>query len=116
MRKIRQITVEEENFRVEEYVDIEGISVIRRDPIEPEPVGTIVLMPFKITGYDRDCDGSLLARLVGLSFCNKEICNSSNGRVDRGGWVKTNVGLYPTSGFIVTEEELLEMFRADLPD
>jgi hypothetical protein len=111
MRKLKEITAEEENFRVEELKDVPGISVLRRDSIEPEPVGTIVLMPFRIIGYDRDCDGSLMARLVGLSVCNEKMCDSRSGRVDRGGRVKTNTGLYPENTLVVTEEELVELLK-----
>jgi hypothetical protein len=64
VRKVHEITAEEEGFRLE---PINGpfeqrIMGIRRDPVEPEPVGTVLAEIWRITGYDRDCDGSLMAR------------------------------------------------------
>lgn len=59
MRPANKITAESENFR------LEG-GFIKRDPVEPEPVGTIVLKVFRVTGYDSDCDGSLMARMENI--------------------------------------------------
>ena len=67
MRPVRKITAREENFRLEKSDQLRG-AVIRRDSIEPEPSGTIILMPFRITGYDKDCDGSLMARLAAITI------------------------------------------------
>ena len=98
MRPAREITEKEENFRTER---MEGTPflVSRRDPVEPEPVGTVVLMAFRITGYDRDCDGSLMARL---------------DRIDKGGeetgWSPDKIGLFPDSTVVVTSEEWKAMF------
>lgn len=97
MRPVRNIDEKEENFRIEK---LHGFEVIRYDPIEPEPIGTIILMAFRITGYDQDCDGSLMAR---LEHINK------NGDVT--GWDMTNIGLYPKAGLVVTRNELLELFK-----
>ena len=99
MRRVREITAEEENFRiVDAGVTKQGsaFGLIRRDPIEIEPIGTIILKPFRITGYDPDCDGSLMARLEGIGLDDLEPT----------GWNVTNIGLYPSSGFVVTEDEL----------
>ena len=69
MRWPREITAEEENFRVVPHPESNGSTqVIRRDPVKPEPEGTIVLLAYRITGYDRDCDGSLMARLEQISI------------------------------------------------
>ena len=67
MRFIREITSKEENFRVEPLTTTPEViaKVIRRDFVEPEPVGTIVLFPFRITGYGRDCQLST-TKVVGL--------------------------------------------------
>jgi hypothetical protein len=62
MRIIPEIDAERENFRL---VPVPGaaFATIKRDPIEPAPVGTLVALVFRVTGYDPDCDGSLMARL-----------------------------------------------------
>jgi hypothetical protein len=98
MRPVREITAEEERFRLE---SIEGTraGMIRRDPVEPEPVGTIVLMAFRVTGYDKDCDGSLMARLEHID---------RDGRTS--GWEATHIGLYPCTDLVVTAEEWRGMF------
>lgn len=95
MRPIRDID-EEENFRIERRG---GFNVIKRDPVKPEPEGTIVLLPFRITGYDPDCDGSLMARLENLF--------KSGGKLVPSGWDTDSVGL--DSGLVVTEAELLKL-------
>ena len=92
MRPVRTITSKEENFRVEG-------SFIKRDPIEPEPVGTIILVPFRITGYSPDCDRSLMAELEAI---NKD------GQTT--GWTENCVGLYPETDLVVTEDELKKLF------
>ena len=95
MKPVQEITAERENFRLE---SVEGMparfSTIRRDPVEPEPVGTIIVTAFRVTGYDRDCDGSLMAR---LEHIDKE------GRPT--GWEQTCIGLYPTTDLVVTLDE-----------
>lgn len=87
MRKVREITAEAENFRVERHV-------IKRDPVEPEPVGTIVLLAFRVVGYDPDCDGSLMARLVNI-----------DEQGDTTGWRPNGIGLYPDTALVTTAEE-----------
>ena len=96
MRPIREITAEEENFRVEA---IAGFSVVRRDSIKPEPEGTIILKAFRVTGYDRDCDGGLMARLENID----SKCAST-------GWEENCIGMDSTSGLVVTEEEWRSLF------
>ena len=91
MRKIKEITAKKENFRIEK-------NIIRRDPVQPEPIGTIVLIPFKIIGYRPDCDGSLMAQIAEVNLDLKET-----------GWEENAIGLYPNSGFVVTEKELKEL-------
>lgn len=102
MRAVKNIEAEE-NARV---VDISpGWMTLRYDPIEPEPVGTIVLKAFRIAGYDKDCDGSLMARMENLALYG-------DGKIDASGWDVTNIGLYHDGlDFVVTEEELLEMYE-----
>jgi len=103
MRPIRKVTAEEENFRMEPVgtaPDGATAGLIRRDPVKPEPEGTIVLLPFRVTGYDPDCDGSLMARLENINF---------NGEAT--GWEVDGAGL--GDGFVITQEQLLD--EAELP-
>ena len=97
MRPVREITAEEENFRVETKGPFH---VIRRDPVEPEPVGTIIMMAFRITGYDRDCDGSLMARFEQID---------KDGEIT--GWEPKHLGLYPDTDLVVSPEELRALFE-----
>lgn len=104
MRPVRTITAEEENFRTEPFFrDAQhGMQVIRRNPIEPEPVGTIILMAFRITGYCQDCDGSLLAELDHID---------RNG--EHTGWSPKQLGLYPDTDLVVEEDELSKLWEPD---
>jgi len=88
MRPTRKVTAREENFRLE-------AGVVSRDPVEPEPVGTIVLVPFRVTGYDPDCDGELMARLENINF-----------RGEATGWEVDSVGI--DDCLVATQEELLD--------
>ena len=99
MRPVREITSEEENFR-EEQLPGTNAFMCKRDPVEPEPVGTIVLMAFRITGYDPDCVGSLMARLEQFGF-----------DLHPTGWEPHHLGLYPSSQIVVTEEELAKLYQ-----
>jgi hypothetical protein len=102
MRHPRKITAEEENFRTEPFCGNSGPRVIRRDPIKPEPEGTFVLMAFRITGYDPDCDGSLMARVQNVSF---------NDPDRQSGWEQNALGLYKGSDIIVSRDELLALYQ-----
>jgi hypothetical protein len=104
MRPVREITAEEENFRVEPYQDFPTVRVIRRDSIEPEPVGTIVLCAFRIVGYDPDCDGSLMARMEEIDM---------NGETT--GLNLKHHGLYPETELVVTLDELKALFAGVEP-
>ena len=98
MRTVRKITKEEENFRTVPFIG-NNMVTSRKDPVEPEPVGTIILMPFKVVGYDPDCDGSLMARLGAI-----------DKNMDFTGWEPTHLGLYPDTAFVVSEAELRNLF------
>lgn len=104
MRPVREITAREENFRLEP-VPGTRLEAIKRDPVEPEPAGTIVLMAFKVTGYDQDCDGSLMARLEHIDKDGEPT-----------GWEPTHLGLYPSTELVVTPEEWQGMFAAKKGD
>ena len=96
MRPVKDIS-DIENFRIE---ILKGFQVIRRNSIEPEPIGTIILKAFRIIGYDKNCDGSLMARLENID---------KNGDVT--GWDVTNIGLYSESSLVVTQDELKNLFE-----
>lgn len=106
MRPVRSIPDSEDNFRLE---PMEGfppnVLKTRRDPVEREPVGTILLQPSRITGYDTDCDGGLMARLLDVD---------SEG-VDQGGEERKRCGIYPDTDLVVTPEELAALFRVGVP-
>jgi hypothetical protein len=92
LRPVREVTAEEENFRVVNAhpVDSPMFKTIKRDPVMPEPVGTYVVMCFRIDGYDQDCDGSLMARLTQVDM---------EGRTT--GWSVDSIGLYPDTDLVV---------------
>lgn len=75
--------------------------VVRRDPVEPEPAGTIVLMAFRIVGYDRDCDGSLMGRFEHID---------KNGEAT--GWEPSSVGVDAETGLVVAGDELRKLFES----
>lgn len=89
---VPEITAEQENFRLEPLAIGPGFDarMVKRDPVEPVPVGTYVVKVFRVTGYDPDCDGSLMARLAAV---DREGIES--------GWEPTHLGLYPDSCLIV---------------
>lgn len=95
IRPVREITAEEENFRLE---SLEGTpaSFVKRDAVEPEPVGTYIVMVFQITGYDQDCDGSLMMR---ANHVDKDGKNS--------GWEVSHLGLYPEVNLVVESPQVL---------
>jgi len=98
MRPVREITADEERFRT---VPIGGTcGMIKRDFVKPEPEGTIILMAFRITEYDKDCDGSAMARLEHID---------KNG--ERTGWTESNIGLDPEDALVITTRELKRMFK-----
>ena len=103
MRPVREITAKEENFRTEELIPGNNRFLIsKRDSIEPEPVGTIVLMAFKITGYSPDCDGSMLGEFEHID---------KNGEPT--GWCPHSIGLYSDTDLVVDSEEWTNMFNKE---
>lgn len=103
MRPVHEVTAQDENFRLEPMFSdgsCPGATVIRRDPVEPEPVGTVVLRAFRVVGYDQDCDGSLMARLASIDRHGKTT-----------GWTPDCIGLYPDSAVVVTQAEWAAMFQ-----
>lgn len=100
MRPVREITAEENNFRTVELIPGNPCFMMsKRDPIEPEPIGTIIITAFKITGYDPDCDGSLMARLEHI-----------DKKGETTGWVADAVSLYPETDIVCTIDEWKQLF------
>ena len=60
------------------------------------------MMAFRVTGYDPDCDGSLMARLEQIS---------TDGETT--GLTVESIGLYPDTGLVVTPDELEKLFGAN---
>lgn len=104
MRLIRDIR-HLENARVVAIPELPNAITIKVDPIEPEPVGTVVLLPFRIAGFDRDCDGSLMVRMENLMRWH----HSEDGLAETG-WDVDSIGLDPDTGFVVSEDELVGLF------
>lgn len=98
MRPVRDIS-DQENFRLESKPPF---VVPKRDPVEPEPAGTIVLKAFRITGYDQDCDGSLMARMENID---------KHGEIT--GWTPSRIGVGPDTDIVVTTEELLALLDGE---
>jgi hypothetical protein len=97
MRRVPDIS-SRENFRIVPIPGWPGASNIRRDPIEPVPVGTYVAMAFRVIGYDPDCDGSLMARLAHVDEHGKDT-----------GWDPHHLGLYPSTDVVLdSPAELFE--------
>jgi len=94
MRFPREVTAKQEDFRVEELKGTPA-GTVRRGLVKPEPEGTFVLKPFRIAGYDRDCDGSALARLDAIDW---------EGRAT--GAEMKGIGLHPGNAFVISELEL----------
>ncbi len=94
LRPVPEVTAGQENYRLERLAP--GVVTPRRDPVEPVPVGTYIVKCFRVTGYDRDCDGSLLARLEAVDRDGKAT-----------GWEPTHLGLYPDVALVVDDPALL---------
>ena len=101
MRPVTEITAEAENFRIEPVAGLNG-GMIRRDPVKPEPEGTIILCAFRITGYRPDCDGSLMAEI-------EQIDRDGNTT----GWTENAIGLYPSTDIVATLDEWRALFGAN---
>jgi hypothetical protein len=100
MRSPRDVRAKE-NFRVEPASG--RIGIIKRDFVKPEPEGTIILMAFRITGYDRDADGSAMIRAEALML-------EDDGRFEATGLEVDHIGLYDWTDIVVTEDELRALF------
>lgn len=97
LRPVPDVT-DRENARVVPFVEGIGFHAmtVRRDPVEPVPVGTHVVLVFRVTGYDPDCDGSLMARLARVDKNGEET-----------GWEPAQLTLSPDSALIVDDPATL---------
>jgi hypothetical protein len=104
IRRVPEITAEQQNARLEPLAEVPGsrMMMFRKDPVEPVPVGTLVARIFRVTGYDQDCDGSLMARLESIG---------ADGEAT--GWTPTHLGLYPDSAWVIDSPDELDRL-ADL--
>jgi len=119
MRFVKEITAEEENFRTESMgIKVPGpvregaegygsqvremidapMCMIKRDFVKPEEEGTIILMAFAVVDYEKDCDGSALAKLKHIGWDG-----------DPSGLTIDGVGLYHGHDIVISREELEEI-------
>jgi len=98
MRPAKEITAEKENLRIDSTSYC--FNMLKRDPVEPEPKGTIILMAFRIDDYIQDCDGSLMASLTHLSK-----------NLEETGWCPDRLRIYPDTCLVVDKDELKELFK-----
>jgi hypothetical protein len=105
MRLVRDIPPEEEIARVERRG---RFYIVKRNPVEPEPVGTIVLLPFEITGYEQDCDGSLMAELDNLYPYELEGNDFDISDLGSSGWEVSRVGI--NKGIVISAESLVALY------
>jgi hypothetical protein len=96
VRRIPEITAGQEDFRLVPVPGL-GMTTARRDPVEPVPVGTLVARVFRVTGYDPDCDGSLMARVEAVDSAGEAT-----------GWETGRLGLRPGSWWIVDAPDELD--------
>ena len=96
MRPVRDVS-KEENYRVQ--VIGPGMTETVRESVEPEPVGTLVLLPFRVVGYDTQRDGTCTARLEHINTDGSATGGEASG-----------IALRPTSALVVAEEEIPRLF------
>jgi hypothetical protein len=104
IRRVPEITAEQENLRtVPLFPDgsFPNIVTSRRDPVEPVPVGSYVARIFRVTGYDPDCDGSLMARLEAV-----------DAEGEPTGWTVTHMSLHPGCAWILDRPDALDRAAA----
>ena len=99
IRRVPEITAEQRNARRVPLASGDGFnaSVFKVDPVEPVPVGTYVARVFRVTGYDQDCDGSLMARLESVGADGEPT-----------GWNPTHLGLYPDCAWVLDGPDALD--------
>ncbi len=101
---VRDITPEEEEFRLEEIAP--NMSMVKRNPVELIPVGTIILIPFRIEKYGNDCDGSLLAHLANLNVYG-------DGTIDDSGWEQSGISIDSNTCLVISQDGLVKLFSSN---
>lgn len=96
-----EITPEQENWRLEK---VPGMNAVRsrRDPVQRVQVGTYVAAVFRVTGYDPDCDGSLMARMEAV-----------NADGEPTGWEVDCIGLYPETEVVLDAADTLHLLAEE---
>ena len=97
MRPVRDVS-QEEHYRVQ--VIGPGMTETVREPVEPEPAGTLVLLPFRVVGYDTQGDGPCTARLEHIHTAGRTTGGQANG-----------IPLRPTSALVVAAAEISGLFE-----
>ena len=97
MRPLKDVS-KEENFRPQ--VIGPGMVTTMRTPVEPEPVGSIVLVPFRITGYEVDDNGNC-----------KALLEQVNAEGETNGWKPEPRRLQTSDTLVVEKDELRTLFR-----
>ena len=96
MRPVREIT--DDNCRIVPLN--ESFVSLKRDYVEPEPRGTIILMAFRVIGYGKDCDGSAMLEAEHID---------KDGEIT--GWDIDSIGMSPNTQLVVSQDELKDLFN-----
>lgn len=88
---VRPLPEPDDGARLEPIAGMNAVT-IRRDPVKVVPEGSYVAMVFRVTGYDPDCDGSLMARLQPVNRFGEAIGNERDCQ-----------GLYPDTEVVLDE-------------
>lgn len=99
MRPVRDVS-KEENYRVQ--VIGPGMTETVREPVEPEPVGSLVLLPFRVVGYDTQDDGTCTARLEHINTDGSATGGQASG-----------IALRPASALVLAEGEIDSLFESE---
>jgi len=102
MRPLTDIS-DRENAKV---IDLgQQMMTIHVNYVEPEPVGTIVLMPFRITGYTQDYDGSALTSLEPLFY------DEDTGKLEADADPTPYQFINKNVAIVASEAEVLTLFK-----
>ena len=96
-RPVRDVS-QEEHSRVP--VMGPGMPETVREPVEPEPAGTLLLLPFRVVGYDTQGDGTCTARLEHINTAGSTTGGQANG-----------IALRPPSARVVAAAEIAGLFE-----
>lgn len=97
--RVPRIDADQENARLVPLGP--SVATVRRDPVEPVPIGVYVACVFRVTGYDQDCDGSLMAQLEAVDATGEAT-----------GWTVDCIGLYPDTAWVLDTPDALDHLDA----